>query len=109
MYEYKAKVLKVIDGDTIECEVDLGFHIKITERFRLLYVNAPETKGESKPKGEEAKQHLIERINGKEITIKTQKDDAFGRWLAIILLEENGNLTNINEEMIKTGHAVPYL
>ena len=58
MYEYRATILRVIDGDTIEARVDLGFDVSVIERFRLYGINAPETKGESREEGKAATEYL---------------------------------------------------
>ena len=65
MYEYKAKVLRVIDGDTMICEVDLGFSIKVTERIRLRGINTPEVRGTEKKRGLEVKEIVKSIIEGK--------------------------------------------
>ena len=105
MYEYKATVTKVIDGDTIDCDVDLGFFLTMNSiRFRLLGINAPEMYGMTKVAGWEAKEFLRERIDGKQVTIRTEKDDSFGRWLAYVYLDD----VNINDLMIERGYAEPY-
>ena len=103
MYEYKARVISIYDGDTLTAEVDLGFNIKITEKFRLNGLNAPELKGEEKGDGLISRDKLRERILGKEITIKTFKDstEKYGRYIAEIYLEKE----NINEWLITEGLA----
>lgn len=108
MYEYRAKVVRVIDGDTIECEIDLGFYVKTIQRLRLLHINAPEIKGRTKLEGEKSKEYLTNRLLNKEVIIKTNRNKSFDRWLAEVFLEENGNTINISEEMIKIGLAAPY-
>ncbi len=51
MYEYRARITRVIDGDTVEAEIDLGFHVSLTVTLRLAGINAPETKGTERPRG----------------------------------------------------------
>jgi micrococcal nuclease len=102
MYTYKAKVVRVVDGDTVYLEVDLGFHIKVTESFRLLEINAPELRTADGPP---AREHLSALLDSKELTISTQKADSFGRWLCEIVLPDG---TNVNQKMISDGFAVPY-
>jgi micrococcal nuclease len=105
MYVYKAVVTRVIDGDTIDCDVDLGFYIHLKKiRFRLLGIDAPEMYGMTRMAGWESKEFLREQIEGKEVMIQTDKDDSFGRWLAYIYLDD----VNINDLMIERGYAVPY-
>lgn len=110
MYFYSAKVLRVVDGDTLYLQVDLGFNISISEKFRILDIDAPETFGVAKDSeeyvaGSKAKEWLASIIDGKEILVRTEKGKGkFGRWLAEIFLGE----MNIGKEMIKLGLAKPY-
>lgn len=112
MYEYRATVLRVVDGDTIDATVDLGFDVHVNQRFRLYGINAPETRGESRDAGKAAKaylQTLLTTHAGKtgELTIQTRKDDRekYGRYLAVLLAGD----ANLNHLMIAAGHAVPYM
>ncbi|MCB0743083.1 MAG: thermonuclease family protein [Ignavibacteriae bacterium] len=104
MYTYKGKVIRVIDGDSVEIEIDLGFNIKFTEKARLLGINAPEKRGKNFIKGLESLKYLSDKILDKNVIIKTEKDTKgkFGRYLVTILLNDE----NINEWMIKNNHAV---
>lgn len=104
MYTYQATVVKVVDGDTVDLDVDLGFSIHRKERFRLSDINAPEV---STTAGLEAKAYMIGRLPiGTVVTITTKKDraDNYGRFLANIFLGD----VNLNQEMLSTGHAVKY-
>ena len=119
MYEYKADVYKVIDGDTVDLYIHLGFDITIKKRVRLLGIDTPEVRTrdlEEKKKGIAAKDRLIELI-GTKCIVRTQLDKAgkYGRILGIILgsyeFDADNNLMsciNINEKLIEEGHAVPY-
>ena len=107
MYEYKATVTKVYDGDTITVDFELGFGIILkSQKIRLLGINTPEVRGESKSEGLISRDALRARILGKVITIKTSKDKKgkFGRWLGEVFIEEE----NINQWLITEGHAKPY-
>lgn len=110
MYEYKVdKVLKIIDGDTIDLEINLGFDIKIKQRIRLAGIDAPETRTldlEEKAKGLDAKSWLEEQLKDQEIIIKTIKEEKYGRMLGY-LYTKNHSLT-INERMIEEGFAKKY-
>lgn len=110
MYTYKAKVLKVIDGDTIDVQIDLGFNIFIKERIRLFGINTPETRTknlEEKKKGLEAKKFVQDEIGNKEITVEIFKQGKFGRYLANIYYGKDFFL-NLNDELINLGMAVSY-
>ena len=112
MYEYRATILRVIDGDTIEARVDLGFDVFAVQRFRLYGINAPETKGESRDDGRAATEYLRTLIakhtgNSNTLTIQTSKDkqEKYGRYLAVLV----ANGLNLNAAMVNAGHAVPYM
>jgi len=114
MYEYKAKVIKVIDGDTIDVEVDLGWKITIKDRLRLGGIDTPETRTrdkEEKKKGLEAKQFVIDKIEGKEVLICTEKQGKFGRYLADVYYstdEAEDFDTNLNQLLVSRGLAKIY-
>ena len=109
MYEYAIKeIVKVIDGDTVDIIIDLGFNLTKKERVRLAGIDCPETRTkdeEEKEMGIEAKQFLRRRLNDcVNLKVKTEKDGKFGRMLGWIYCGE----TNINEEMIYRGYAWEY-
>ena len=105
MYHYKAKILRVVDGDTVDAIVDLGCHVQITERLRLLGVDAPEKRKPTKEAGDAATDYLRELIEGKQVAIKTELDKSgkYGRLLATIYLDDG---KNVNDLMVTSGHAV---
>lgn len=90
MYEYKAKILNVVDGDTFDMDIDLGFNIHIHERVRLLGIDTPEKFGKEKPLGLQVKQYAIDQFEGKDVVIRSEKadeasvTDSFGRWLVYV-------------------------
>jgi micrococcal nuclease len=109
MYEYRARIVRVIDGDTVEAEVDLGFHISFLRTLRLFGINTPETKGVSRPQGLAARDFLIHLIDththgNSELIIRTEKDATgkYGRLLATLI----AGGVNLNEALIAAGHAV---
>jgi len=109
LYYYKAKVVKVYDGDTITVDIDLGFGIcKKNEKLRLLRINAPEVKGKERKKGLIARDWLREKILNKKVLIKTiktkkgkDKKGKYGRYLAEIYLDGK----NINDALVKNSFA----
>ena len=115
MYEYRVKsVLAVIDGDTIDVEIDLGFDISITKRVRLAGIDTPESRTSDKHEktlGLEAKALLKQQLAGaKTIVIKTEKPDSsekYGRVLGWVYLD--GDATSFNETMIASGYAWSYM
>ena len=104
MFDYTATVTKVIDGDSIDLIVDLGFHISVAIRTRLLGIDAPET---STPGGKVARDRLRAELPvGTAVTIHTEKDpgDKYGRWLAKI----DGPMGDVADWMIAQGLAKAY-
>ena len=120
MYEYRCSVLKVVDGDTADVDIDLGFGIVLTdERVRLMGIDTPESRTSDKVEdlfGELAKARLKELIAGKSGPIlKTQinKDGEdmkgkFGRILGDFEVEKNGERRMATDVLIEEGHAVAY-
>ncbi len=112
MYEYRARVLRVIDGDTVEAEIDLGFRVSLEVMLRLVGINAPEMRGSDRPHGLAAKQHLSELLlqltpaDGR-IIVQTQKDltEKYGRYLATLIASD----VKLNDRMVVDGHAVPFM
>lgn len=107
MFEYKAKLIKVIDGDTIDLEVDLGFNIIVRERFRLARIDTPELRSgtdESKQKGLEAKNYLYGLFQKYQdtCTAKTEKTEKYGRWLVEVQFPEG----NASDLLVSNGYAV---
>ena len=114
MYQYRAKVLKVVDGDTVEIDLDLGFNIVLAnQRVRMAGIDTPEsrtTNAEEKVRGQLSKKKLAEKMPiGSHVIIETQRpdsnDDKFGRILGIFILDD---ATKVNQWMIENNYAVPY-
>jgi len=110
MYEYRAKLVRCIDGDTVELEVDLGFKVTLREKFRLIGIDTPEKNSKIAAEREAAKaatDYLVSLLAGEGLTIKTQKDaqGKYGRYLCTLFTASG---VDVNQEMIKTGHAVAY-
>ena len=103
MYEYRAKVIKVYDGDTITVLIDLGFGVTFKEKVRLYGINTPEIRGKERPDGLISRDRLRERILDKDVIIKTLKDKKgkYGRYIAEVYLEEE----NINNWLVSEGLA----
>ncbi|MBA2707481.1 MAG: thermonuclease family protein [Gemmatimonadaceae bacterium] len=118
LYEYQAIITSVYDGDTVRADIDCGFHVwKRGEHLRLMGINSPELRGETRDTGLRARDALRERILGKPVWLKTEKPsvtvfpagadmrDKYGRYLATIW-DADGD---VNAWMIEQGHAVSYL
>jgi micrococcal nuclease len=113
-YIYRIRSIhKVVDGDTIDADIDLGFDISLTKRIRLAGIDTPEsrTKDEYEKKlGLESKEWLKKRCeNAKDILIKTELPDSTEKYGRIIgHLYINGEETSLNNQMIVEGYALAY-
>ncbi len=115
LYNYRASVIKVLDGDTVDLNVSLGFEMYHKCRFRLLGINTPESMGKDACEaGKVAKQFMIDLLPaGTHVIVKTKKDkkEKYGRMLCeLFLCEEDGSPKDIsvNQTLIKEGHAKAY-
>lgn len=105
MYRYHCNLIRVIDGDTIVVEIDLGLRVWTRQTIRLAGIDAPEPRGESKEKGKEASAHLSALINNcRQLVIHTEKSGKYGRWLGV-LFRDNESMA-VNHLMVQDGHAV---
>ncbi len=109
MWQYRAKLIRVVDADTLDLAVEVGFRIAFTDRFRLYGIDAPERGQVGWGEGKSALEGRLPV--GAAVTIETyhpkERDerDSFGRWLATIHL----NGVNINQWLIEQGHAKEYV
>lgn len=104
MYKYRATVIRVVDGDTIDVDIDLGFFTVLhRQRIRLHGIDAPEVRGSERFSGLESKAWLKHKIEGKEIELVTFKDakGKYGRWLGVVYFKNR----NINQLMVEKGLA----
>ena len=111
MFEYNATVTRVVDGDTIDAIVDLGFSTFKKVRIRMHGINAPESRTrdlEEKKKGLAAKARLVEMLeeNKNEFILVSHGVGKFGRCLGEIFLNKKEN--SVNEQLIWEGHGTEY-
>jgi len=122
MFEYKCMLSRVVDGDTVDLWVDLGFNIRVHERFRLAMINAPESRTKDlveKKKGIAASEYLHDLLTSPEaafMKVRTEKDKKgkFGRWIGTLYIGEANNFgpptdndwMEVNTLMVTNGHAV---
>lgn len=110
MYEYNAKVIKIVDGDTVDALIDIGFSVWVQKRIRLYGINTPESRTRDlveKKAGLAAKEQLKTWIedNDNKIRIKSHGVGKYGRCLGEIYTESDESL---NKQLVKMGHAVEY-
>lgn len=120
-FEYNARLVRVVDGDTLDLEIDVGFRLKTTQRVRLMGYNAPELRGPERPLGNLAAHHLkdllepYDDVSGtvtKQIRIRTYKGDSFGRWLCDVEVAihdgQRGCVIDVVKELISGGWGVAW-
>ena len=106
-YIYICEIVKVVDGDTIDCAVSLGFDVSVRQRIRLYGVDAPESRTrdlEQKKYGKASKRFVKDFLNSDYILLKTREKGKYGRYLGDFCVADKW----LCDEMIKAHHAVPY-
>tara|TARA_R110000824_G_scaffold24717_3_gene86716 strand:- start:1538 stop:1864 length:327 start_codon:yes stop_codon:yes gene_type:complete len=103
MYTYRAKIVKVYDGDTVTAVVDLGFGITNKIKVRLKGINTPELRGDERALGIISRDFLREKILNKDIVVETFKDKKgkYGRYIGTLWINDE----NINELLVEQGYA----
>ena len=118
MYHYNATLVRVVDGDTVDAMIDLGFDIKVKKRIRLSRINAPESRTRNKVEknlGLAAKERLIELMEGAAnvFELESKEIGKYGRILGVIYINKlsgKDTITQacINEMLVSEGHATEY-
>lgn len=104
MYSYNAKIINIVDGDTVDAEIDVGFKIKITHRLRLIDIDTEEMHDpdpQLRQLARTAKDYLITKLLNQTVKINTYKADSFGRYLAEIYIDK----FCVNDYLIESGLA----
>ena len=110
MYEYRVTIDRVVDGDTVDCWIDLGFNTQVFKRVRFLGVNAPETRTrnkEEKAKGLKTKEWLKQKIDPQyagsetEVILQSHGLGKYGRVLGELYIMKNNKKVSINKEMLR--------
>jgi len=110
MYEYKCKIIRIVDGDTFIGQVDLGFNMTTEQRFRVDKIDTPES---WRPKTESEREHgnaatvrANELLSGKTVHIRTNKTGKYNRWIASVMLNDGSDYATvmINEGFQKRDH-----
>jgi micrococcal nuclease len=117
MYEYNVRIDRVVDGDTVDCWIDLGYDIQIHKRIRFAGVNAPETRTrnkEEKKRGLIAKDWLINKIDPKaagsekQIVLKSYEYGKYGRVIGELFIVSGSRKQSINKMMLAEGLVKEY-
>jgi micrococcal nuclease len=111
MFEYNAKVKRVVDGDTIDAYIDLGFNVWVTKRIRFMGIDTPESRTRDlteKRYGKGATHRLVEILeaNSNVFKLRSHGTGKFGRVLGELFVDAFE--CSVNDKMIEEGHAVAY-
>ncbi len=113
LYNYKAKLVRAVDGDTVEVLIDLGFKFSFVERVRIAKIDAPEKKSSyilEKTAGKKVADYLTKLLSEKQLyltTIKT-KGDKYDRYLAEIIVDCGGGIFELSSHLMGLGFAHSY-
>ena len=114
MFEYKCNLVKVVDGDTVDVDIDLGFGVWLRkQRIRLYGIDTPESRTRDKVEkvyGLAAKDFLSKMLSTGEMSIKTYKDakGKFGRILGELFMKTSVGELSVNQSLVENSHAVRY-
>jgi len=111
-YHYNALVTKVVDGDTIHCDIDLGFGVFLkNQTFRFFGLNTPEIKGTTREAGLKSKSFVEELLMNKPIIVQSIKDkkEKYGRFLGNIYVQESNGWINVNDLILSKGLAIKFM
>ena len=113
IWTFRAKLVRVIDGDTVDVMIDAGFHSMQLERLRLLGVNCPEVKGPTREAGLAATRYTTDWLLAAanqwvedewSLLLQTEKSDVFGRYLSRVWRQYDRRC--LNDDLLTLGHAV---
>lgn len=107
-YTYYARLKRVIDGDTCEFDIDLGFHVHFIATVRLKGFNAPELKGQHREAAESAKAELEQLLANETVVLTTEKSfqQTFARYLATASVGKPQGWVDVAEHMVAKGFNV---
>lgn len=99
--EYNAEVISVYDGDTVTCDIDLGFDVHTIQKVRLHGIDAPEIRGEERPEGLISRDALRGLINGEDIRIVNHGRGKYGRVIGELYIDT----ISVSDWMVRNGYA----
>lgn len=109
MWDYQAKLLEIVDGDTVKLEVDLGFHLSLRGTFRLARCNAPELLTIA---GVQAKAFVVAQLaTATNIRVETHRSEKYGRWLCEFRFQtaaDKFTWLNLSDLLLQSKNAVPF-
>lgn len=111
LYRYAARLCRVVDGDTVWLDVDLGFRVTLRLDFRLLGIDAPELVGATRGAGLDAKAELERLLSLGPLHIESEKPgptDKYGRWLARVFVTTPAGMLDVSEDLARRGFVRRY-
>ena len=114
-YNYSVEIKRIVDGDTVDVMIDLGFNTYVKRRIRMYGINTPESRTrdlEEKARGLASKERLQELLEGNKIVMRSWGRGKYGRTLGELFIEKDTEMgpdyININETLVKEGFAEEY-
>jgi endonuclease YncB( thermonuclease family) len=114
-YNYDVEIKRIVDGDTVDVIIDLGFSTYVKRRIRMYGINTPESRTrdlEEKARGLASKERLEELMEGQKIVMRSWGKGKYGRTLGELFVEKETSIgpdfTNINQTLVKEGFAEAY-
>lgn len=109
LYHYSLSITRIIDGDTLVGDIDMGFDmIMKRQRIRLVGINTPEIRGLESEEGIKVKSRVIDLLTDAPTIIRTLKRDSFGRVLAGVYYQKDDEWINLNQQLLDEGLAEVY-
>lgn len=118
MFQYEAQIKRVVDGDTLIVDIDLGFHVRIEETVRLARINTPDVVGfNSKGIDDPAAKYIFSHCPpGSIVILGITRAEKYGRWLAEVWYKPGAFKREdilqsplvLNDELVREGLALPY-
>ena len=123
LYYYRVHTAEVIDGDTLDLVIDLGFDVRLSQRCRLYGINTPESHSRAsdreRAKGDAAKKYLHELVTLSTLYVQThrirrrtgeidERTGKYGRYLVTLWRETDGGLQDVGAQLVENGHANVY-
>ena len=107
-YQFKWKVVNIVDGDTRDVEIDIWFQMTVLKRVRLAWIDTPEMRGENKEAWKRAKAFCIKNYDWRHVVLRTEKESwKYGRYIAHIYYKIfwEEKRVSANEELVRKGYA----
>ena len=112
-YSYRAKIIRVVDGDTVDADIDLGFKVTSHQRLRLARIDTPELNSKDpqvRQNAVDATEFVRSKILNQTVFVVTTKSDLYGRYLAEIFYVDSEDQVqkNLCDQLLETKHAILY-